>query len=148
MYWFIELFRGNKLFLQSLRLSNSFSSYLKGFRFSEPVVLCQNKPDRILTWYRLSWRHCASRYFIHLFITIHCSCLLYVCYPIDVRVNYCYTKFENGRCQAPKPQNTTKEVCCCIGMPGQGWGDPCEICPIKGQGVYSTHKTDTAAQNT
>ncbi|XP_005746909.1 fibrillin-1 isoform X1 [Pundamilia nyererei] len=55
---------------------------------------------------------------------------------IDVRVNYCYTKFENGRCQAPKPQNTTKEVCCCIGMPGQGWGDPCEICPIKGQEGY------------
>uniref|UniRef100_A0A665X316 Fibrillin-1 n=1 Tax=Echeneis naucrates TaxID=173247 RepID=A0A665X316_ECHNA len=48
---------------------------------------------------------------------------------LDIRVNYCYTKFENGRCLAPKPQNTSKEVCCCTGMPGQGWGDPCEICP-------------------
>lgn len=52
----------------------------------------------------------------------------------DVRVNYCYTKFENGRCQAPKPANTSKEACCCTGMAGQGWGDPCEICPIKGEG--------------
>ncbi|XP_065808853.1 fibrillin-1 [Labrus bergylta] len=55
---------------------------------------------------------------------------------LDIRVSYCYTKFENGRCQAPKPQNTTKEVCCCTGMPGQGWGDPCEICPTKGEEGY------------
>lgn len=60
-----------------------------------------------------------------------------VCEPADFRVNYCYTKFENGRCQAPKPQNTTKEVCCCTGMPGQGWGDPCEICPSKGEGEHA-----------
>ncbi|XP_037650240.1 fibrillin-1 [Sebastes umbrosus] len=55
---------------------------------------------------------------------------------LDIRVNYCYTKFENGRCLAPKPQNTSKAECCCTGMPGQGWGDPCEICPTKGQEAY------------
>lgn len=65
-----------------------------------------------------------------------------VCWHEDFRVNYCYTKFENGRCQAPKPQNTTKEVCCCTGMPGQGWGDPCEICPSKGEGEYTTCLND------
>ncbi|TKS69600.1 Fibrillin-1 MP340 [Collichthys lucidus] len=69
-----------------------------------------------------------------------------LCYPgfqnshnsdcIDIRVNYCYTKFENGRCQTPKPQNTTKAACCCNAMPGQGWGDPCEICPSKGEEAY------------
>lgn len=52
-----------------------------------------------------------------------------------MRVNYCYTKFESGRCLAPKPQNTSKEECCCSPMPGQGWGDPCEICPSKGEGA-------------
>lgn len=57
----------------------------------------------------------------------------------DIRVNYCFTKFENGRCTAPKPQNTSKEACCCTRMPGQGWGDPCEICPPKDQGVYYFH---------
>lgn len=62
-----------------------------------------------------------------------------VCQLADFRVNYCYTKFENGRCQAPKPQNTTKEVCCCTGMPGQGWGDPCEICPSRGEGKPVPH---------
>uniref|UniRef100_A0A8C3G947 Fibrillin-1 n=1 Tax=Cyclopterus lumpus TaxID=8103 RepID=A0A8C3G947_CYCLU len=54
---------------------------------------------------------------------------------LDIRVNYCYTKFENGRCLAPKPQNTSKAECCCTGMPGQGWGDPCEICPTKGEDI-------------
>ncbi|KAA8595911.1 hypothetical protein FQN60_011202 [Etheostoma spectabile] len=54
----------------------------------------------------------------------------------DIRVNYCYTTFENGRCLAPKPQNTSKAACCCTGMPGQGWGDPCEICPTKGEDGY------------
>ncbi|XP_049339341.1 fibrillin-1 isoform X2 [Astyanax mexicanus] len=48
---------------------------------------------------------------------------------VDMRVSFCYTKFENGRCVAPKPLNTTKSHCCCSMMPGQGWGDPCEICP-------------------
>nr|XP_061796796.1 fibrillin-1-like [Nerophis lumbriciformis] len=56
---------------------------------------------------------------------------------LDVRINYCYTKFENGHCQVPKPQNTSKEECCCTGMPGQGWGDPCEICPGKTEEGYS-----------
>ncbi|KAG8001253.1 Fibrillin-1 [Nibea albiflora] len=57
-------------------------------------------------------------------------------YPLISVVNYCYTKFENGRCQTPKPQNTTKAACCCNAMPGQGWGDPCEICPSKGEEAY------------
>ncbi|XP_034735795.1 fibrillin-1 isoform X2 [Etheostoma cragini] len=55
---------------------------------------------------------------------------------LDIRVNYCYTTFENGRCLKPKPQNTSKAACCCTGMPGQGWGNPCEICPTKGEDGY------------
>ncbi|KTF88594.1 hypothetical protein cypCar_00038978 [Cyprinus carpio] len=57
---------------------------------------------------------------------------------VDIRVSYCYTKFENGRCQAPKPFNTTKDVCCCSVMPGQGWGDPCEICPSPEEEAFKT----------
>ncbi|XP_051512992.1 fibrillin-1-like isoform X2 [Myxocyprinus asiaticus] len=56
---------------------------------------------------------------------------------VDIRVNYCYTKFENGRCLVPKPLNTTKGICCCSAMPGQGWGDPCEICPSKDEEAYT-----------
>lgn len=66
----------------------------------------------------------------------HCVCQ-------DDRVNYCYTKFENGRCQAPKPQNISKKACCCTGIPGQGWGDPCEICPSKGEGAYTSYHRNT-----
>ncbi|MED6295026.1 Fibrillin-2, partial [Characodon lateralis] len=53
-----------------------------------------------------------------------------------IRVNYCYTKFENGRCLAPKALNTSKADCCCTSMPGQGWGSPCEICPRKEEEAY------------
>uniref|UniRef100_A0AAR2LSK7 Fibrillin 1 n=1 Tax=Pygocentrus nattereri TaxID=42514 RepID=A0AAR2LSK7_PYGNA len=56
---------------------------------------------------------------------------------VDMRVSYCYTKFENGRCLAPKPLNTTKGYCCCSAMPGQGWGDPCEICPSKTEEAFN-----------
>ncbi|XP_027869787.1 fibrillin-1 [Xiphophorus couchianus] len=55
---------------------------------------------------------------------------------LDIRVNYCYTKFENGRCLTPKALNTTKAECCCTFMPGQGWGSPCEICPRKDEDAY------------
>lgn len=56
---------------------------------------------------------------------------------VDMRVSFCYTKFENGRCLAPKPLNTTKGHCCCSAMPGQGWGDPCEICPDRTDKAFS-----------
>ncbi|XP_046720263.1 fibrillin-1 [Silurus meridionalis] len=56
---------------------------------------------------------------------------------VDKRVSFCYTKFENGRCSAPKPLNTTKGECCCSAMPGQGWGDPCDLCPNRTSGDFS-----------
>ncbi|XP_043990670.1 fibrillin-1 isoform X1 [Gambusia affinis] len=55
---------------------------------------------------------------------------------LDIRVSYCYTKFENGRCLSPKALNTSKAECCCTSMPGQGWGSPCEICPRKDEDAY------------
>lgn len=36
-----------------------------------------------------------------------------------------------------KPFNTTKAKCCCSKMPGEGWGDPCELCPKDGEGKVS-----------
>uniref|UniRef100_A0A672H6I1 Fibrillin-1 n=1 Tax=Salarias fasciatus TaxID=181472 RepID=A0A672H6I1_SALFA len=64
---------------------------------------------------------------------------------LDIRVNYCYTKFDKV-CLAPKPQNTSKEQCCCSNMAGQGWGDPCELCPTPDQGVYSSRHRDAQTQ--
>ncbi|CAM9342544.1 unnamed protein product, partial [Lampetra planeri] len=55
------------------------------------------------------------------------------CY--DTRKSYCFTRFEEGRCSVPKPFNTSKAQCCCSAMPGEGWGDPCEICPRPVDGV-------------
>lgn len=36
----------------------------------------------------------------------------------------------------PKAFNTTKAKCCCSKMPGEGWGDPCELCPKEEEGTY------------
>lgn len=54
---------------------------------------------------------------------------------LDLRVSYCFTKFEDGKCSVPKSRNHSKQECCC-NMRGEGWGDPCELCPQEGQGSY------------
>ncbi|KPP64202.1 fibrillin-1-like, partial [Scleropages formosus] len=66
---------------------------------------------------------------------------------VDIRVNYCYTKFENGRCLSPKPHNTTKAQCCCSAMPGQGWGDPCEICPTMQENIDECQSSSNICNN-
>lgn len=53
---------------------------------------------------------------------------------LDTRQSFCFTNFENGKCSVPKAFNTTKAKCCCSKMPGEGWGDPCELCPKDDEG--------------
>ncbi|CAI5792881.1 fibrillin-1 isoform X1 [Podarcis lilfordi] len=53
----------------------------------------------------------------------------------DLRVSFCFTKFEDGKCSAPKSRNHSKQECCC-NMNGEGWGDPCELCPGDGEEAY------------
>lgn len=54
--------------------------------------------------------------------------------PSDIRESFCFTRFEGGKCSVPKAFNTTKAKCCCSKMPGEGWGDPCELCPRETEG--------------
>ncbi|XP_061481297.1 fibrillin-2 [Rhineura floridana] len=54
----------------------------------------------------------------------------------DTRQSFCFTNFENGKCSVPKAFNTTKAKCCCSKMPGEGWGDPCELCPKEGEVAF------------
>uniref|UniRef100_A0AAY4CEM9 Fibrillin-1 n=1 Tax=Denticeps clupeoides TaxID=299321 RepID=A0AAY4CEM9_9TELE len=56
---------------------------------------------------------------------------------LDMRVHYCYRDFVDGTCRSPKTLNTTKMQCCCSMMPGQGWGNPCEICPRKDEDAFT-----------
>lgn len=37
-------------------------------------------------------------------------------------------------CSVAKAFNTTKARCCCSQRPGEGWNDPCELCPQEGSG--------------
>ncbi|KAH0619971.1 hypothetical protein JD844_014452 [Phrynosoma platyrhinos] len=54
----------------------------------------------------------------------------------DQRVSYCFTKFEDGKCSVPKSRNHSKQECCC-NMHGEGWGDPCELCPEEGEDFHA-----------
>nr|XP_015220808.1 PREDICTED: fibrillin-3 [Lepisosteus oculatus] len=54
----------------------------------------------------------------------------------DTRQSFCYTSFEGMKCSVPKAYNTTKTKCCCSMMPGEGWGDPCELCPREGEAAF------------
>uniref|UniRef100_A0A672VBU7 Fibrillin-1 n=1 Tax=Strigops habroptila TaxID=2489341 RepID=A0A672VBU7_STRHB len=55
----------------------------------------------------------------------------------DLRVSYCFTRFEDGKCSVPKSRNHSKQECCCA-LKGQGWGDPCELCPEEADGALLT----------
>lgn len=59
---------------------------------------------------------------------------------LDTRQSFCFTNFENGKCSLPKAFNTTKAKCCCSKMPGEGWGDPCELCPKEEEGTHLKFK--------
>ncbi|XP_045405469.1 fibrillin-3 [Lemur catta] len=54
----------------------------------------------------------------------------------DTRQSFCFTHFEAGKCSVPKAFNTTKTRCCCSKRPGEGWGDPCELCPQEGSATF------------
>ena len=59
-------------------------------------------------------------------VDIGCN-LFVLLFPTDVRVGYCFGKFDEDGCTSPKARQMTKSVCCCT--MGAGWGDPCELCP-------------------
>uniref|UniRef100_A0A8C4T440 Fibrillin 2b n=1 Tax=Erpetoichthys calabaricus TaxID=27687 RepID=A0A8C4T440_ERPCA len=55
---------------------------------------------------------------------------------VNTRQSFCFTRFDAGKCSVPKAFNTTKAKCCCSKMPGEGWGDPCELCPQEGEVTF------------
>lgn len=61
---------------------------------------------------------------------------------LDTRQSFCFTNFENGKCSVPKAFNTTKAKCCCSKMPGEGWGDPCELCPKDDEGESNVRERE------
>ncbi|XP_056680679.1 fibrillin-2 isoform X2 [Monodelphis domestica] len=46
----------------------------------------------------------------------------------DPRQSFCFKNFENGMCTVPKAFCTTKAKYCYNKIPGEGWGDSCELC--------------------
>lgn len=69
-----------------------------------------------------------------------CYTVLYqsICYNVDstdVRVGYCFEKFDEEGCTKPNGREMRKAMCCCT--VGAGWGDPCELCPQKNTCEYT-----------
>ncbi|KAM5307226.1 LOW QUALITY PROTEIN: fibrillin-3 [Glossophaga mutica] len=54
----------------------------------------------------------------------------------DTQQSFCFTYFEAERCSVPKAFNITKARCCCSQRPGEGWNDPCELCPQEGSAAF------------
>ena len=80
-----------------------------------------------------SFIHCFLRLPIHSFVCYflflrHCPVLINF-HSTDVRVGFCFDKFDEDGCTNPKGREMRKSVCCCT--MGAGWGDPCELCPQK-----------------
>ena len=50
----------------------------------------------------------------------------------DVRTSYCFDTFDINGCGTPRNMTMTMSQCCCT--KGQGWGDPCELCPKPNNG--------------
>jgi hypothetical protein len=55
-----------------------------------------------------------------------------------MRKDICYAAVFNGtrrgdppRCEYQLSTQVTKRQCCCKDNIGQGWGTPCELCPVK-----------------
>ncbi|XP_052281301.1 fibrillin-2-like [Dreissena polymorpha] len=62
---------------------------------------------------------------------------------MDMRKDACYAAFTNAyspgqppRCDHQLSSQVTKRQCCCVGVLGQGWGNPCEPCPVKNSRAY------------
>nr|XP_039274602.1 fibrillin-2-like isoform X1 [Styela clava] len=55
----------------------------------------------------------------------------------DEREAFCYRYYNESsfQCTEQLPFNVTKKLCCCTGQIGQGWNNPCEVCPIPGDGT-------------
>ncbi|XP_029430269.1 fibrillin-1 [Rhinatrema bivittatum] len=53
----------------------------------------------------------------------------------DLRVSFCFSKFEDGQCSTPKARNHSKQECCCA-LQGQAWGEPCTPCPVEGEEAF------------
>lgn len=76
----------------------------------------------------------------HLLDCYSCYTVLYqsICYNVDstdVRVGYCFEKFDEEGCTKPNGREMRKAMCCCT--VGAGWGDPCELCPQKNTCEYT-----------
>ncbi|XP_078313226.1 fibrillin-1-like [Crassostrea virginica] len=57
---------------------------------------------------------------------------------LDTRRGNCYLEYRQGRCSNALAMQISKSSCCCMDDDTpKGWGPRCELCPRKGDALYS-----------
>ncbi|XP_017775669.1 PREDICTED: fibrillin-2-like [Nicrophorus vespilloides] len=120
--------------------TNTFGSFMcscnEGFRLDETGAVCddinecEEHPDI-----------CSIGKCVNELGKYYCQCPEgYMSLPgkkqcVDMRKDFCYMNYERWTCSLPMSQNQTKKICCC--SMGEGWGSPCEPCPIPGTNEFN-----------
>lgn len=67
--------------------------------------------------------------------------------PTDTRRGNCFLEYRRGRCSSPLAMQISKSMCCCMDDDAiKAWGPRCELCPRKGEALYSQLCTDTLSK--
>lgn len=70
-----------------------------------------------------------------------------ILFPTDTRRGNCFLEYRRGRCSSPLAMQISKSMCCCMDDDAiKAWGPRCELCPRKGEALYSQLCTDTLSK--
>lgn len=72
---------------------------------------------------------------------------VFILFPTDTRRGNCFLEYRRGRCSSPLAMQISKSMCCCMDDDAvKAWGPRCELCPRKGEALYSQLCTDTLSK--
>lgn len=87
------------------------------------------------------------RYALHLLHDGSILIAVFILFPTDTRRGNCFLEYRRGRCSSPLAMQISKSMCCCMDDDAvKAWGPRCELCPRKGEALYSQLCTDTLSK--
>lgn len=74
-------------------------------------------------------------------------CLMFILFLTDTRRGNCFLEYRRGHCSNALAMQISKSMCCCMDDDSiKAWGPRCELCPRKGEALYSQLCTDTSSK--